>query len=110
MRRVQRLGLRQLSWTVPQGSGESSRKFRLIATDMDSTLLNRSSQVSAKSRDVISHLMQETNVHLAFCTGRMLPLIHPVVSRLEVEFSTVSYNGSFVVGPRCVCVMRLHCD
>lgn len=57
--------------------------FRLVATDMDGTLLNTHHDVSERSRRVLSQLLAR-GVHVIFATGRPFTDVNRIKRRLNI--------------------------
>ncbi|WP_270204869.1 Cof-type HAD-IIB family hydrolase [Streptococcus anginosus] len=72
-------------------------EFKILATDLDGTLLNSQLQLSEVNKSVLRDL-KEKGVHVVLCTGRpfngMAHLIDEI--GLDAEDYTISYNGSLV--------------
>jgi Cof subfamily protein (haloacid dehalogenase superfamily) len=68
---------------------------RLLAFDLDDTLLLPSGELSTRSRDALSAL-HERGVIIALASGRMLPTMLPVAEALPFSPAIVSYNGGQV--------------
>ena len=72
-------------------------EFKILATDLDGTLLNSQLQLSEVNKSALRDL-KEQGVHVVLCTGRpfngMAHLIDEI--GLDEEDYTISYNGSLV--------------
>jgi Cof subfamily protein (haloacid dehalogenase superfamily) len=68
---------------------------RLLAFDLDDTLLQPSGELSTRSRDALTAL-HERGVIIALASGRMLPTMLPVAEALPFSPAIVSYNGGQV--------------
>ena len=68
---------------------------RLIACDMDGTLLNKQHALSERSLRVLRGL-SERGVHVALCSGRSAPAIqdHATALALSRPLPVVAYNGA----------------
>ncbi len=71
--------------------------IRLIALDLDGTLLDDNKQISAATRDAL-HAAAARDVHIVLASGRMTPAITPVADDLAVDGPLTRYNG-----PRGIC-------
>jgi HAD superfamily hydrolase (TIGR01484 family) len=82
-----------------------ARKFALVATDLDGTLLNSKHALSPTSKRVLRRL-HERGVQVVLCSGRMLFAMEPYERELDIDMPMVCYNGSVVVGRKCVSRLR----
>ncbi|GAB6100337.1 Cof-type HAD-IIB family hydrolase [Halanaerocella petrolearia] len=69
--------------------------YKLVAIDMDGTLLNNNHQVSTKNREVINRLADQ-GVQFVLASGRPYQSLHPYTEELEVYLPLISANGSIV--------------
>ncbi|GAA0589908.1 phosphoglycolate phosphatase [Virgibacillus siamensis] len=67
-------------------------KIKLIALDMDGTLLTSNDEISDFTRDVIKNAL-ETNVHVVLSTGRWLQTCLPFAKQLELPSYLITANG-----------------
>ena len=75
--------------------------YKLIATDMDGTLLNSNSHISKQNEDAIINA-QEKGVIFVLASGRPTPAMIPFVSQLKLDKLNgylISYNGAAIT--RC---------
>ena len=75
--------------------------YKLIATDMDGTLLNSNSHISKQNEDAIINA-QEKGVVFVLASGRPTPAMIPFVSQLKLDKLNgylISYNGASIT--RC---------
>ncbi|MEC0247589.1 Cof-type HAD-IIB family hydrolase [Paenibacillus chitinolyticus] len=70
-------------------------QYKLIALDMDGTLLNEEKQVSPANREAI-YAALEAGVTVIFSTGRGVQSALPYAEELKLETPIVSVNGSEV--------------
>ncbi|MCZ6795059.1 MAG: Cof-type HAD-IIB family hydrolase [Planctomycetota bacterium] len=75
------------------------KKIRLIALDIDGTLLNDDKNVPPENLRALREA-RDAGVQVAISSGRMIPTIEPVEEMLEVDTVIIAYNGGKVVGPR----------
>lgn len=72
-------------------------EFKILATDLDGTLLNSQLQLSDVNKSAL-RVLKEKGVHVVLCTGRpfngMAHLIDEI--GLDEKDYTISYNGSLV--------------
>jgi len=78
---------------------KSPRSIRLIALDVDGTLLTDGKELPAVNREAL-HAAQAKGVHIAIATGRMIPSIEPIEELLGMDCALIAYNGAKVVTPR----------
>ena len=72
--------------------------IKLIATDMDDTLLNSSRRISPYSLDVLDRA-REKGVRFTICTGRMYDSSKIYVEMLKLTDPVIVYNGAMIVDP-----------
>jgi hypothetical protein len=75
------------------------KKIRLIALDVDGTLLDDRKELPAANREALQEAAAR-GVLVAISSGRMTPTIEPVAERLGIDCIVVAYNGGKVLGPR----------
>ncbi|CAM4382098.1 Cof-type HAD-IIB family hydrolase [Paenibacillus typhae] len=68
-------------------------KYKLLALDMDGTVLNRQHAISAENRRWISRAI-ESGISVMFATGREVQSVEPYVKELGLTSPMVSVNGS----------------
>ncbi|WP_035350822.1 Cof-type HAD-IIB family hydrolase [Fictibacillus gelatini] len=73
--------------------GDNKNRFKLIALDMDGTLLNDHSEVSEGNRKAIAEA-QERGVHVVLSTGRTLTTCRDYAQSLKLSSYLVTVNGS----------------
>ncbi len=83
-----------------------TRRIRLIALDVDGTLLDDRKGLPAANREALA-LVHSRGVHVAIATGRMVPAIEPIADLLGIDCDLIAYNGAKVVttradGRRCL--------
>lgn len=74
------------------------RMIKLIAIDMDGTLLNESHLITEKVKTAL-HEAIEAGIKIVLCTGRPLKAIYPYLEELELsqeEDYVISLNGTLV--------------
>ncbi|SRR5258708_17760975 len=67
--------------------------IRLLALDLDGTLLNSRGQVSAHNRSAIEKV-RERGVRVALATGRRFRDARPVAAELDLDAPLISHNGA----------------
>ena len=69
--------------------------IKLVALDMDDTLLNKQAEISARSSDVIRRAIAQ-GVTVTIATGRMFRSAQPFAARLGLDVPLITYNGALV--------------
>jgi hypothetical protein len=69
--------------------------FKLIAFDLDGTLLNSDKQISAYSKNVVKRLSAK-GIHCTIATGRILPDVKHHADELEIDIPLIMSNGSIL--------------
>lgn len=72
-------------------------KIRLVASDMDGTLLDPSSRISAENAAAIRELAQQ-GVEFVICSGRAFSDAHPAVREAGIRCSYICLSGALVCG------------
>jgi hypothetical protein len=80
-------------------AAKDPKRYKLVACDMDGTLLNAEHKVSARNRAALQRL-QAQGVHVVLCSGRMLRTLEPLESELGIDMNMVCYNGAMAVGEK----------
>jgi len=70
-------------------------KYRLIATDMDGTLLTRDGRITRRTMAAIS-ATREKGVVFTLSTGRPLQGVKKYIDLLELDCPVITYNGAVV--------------
>jgi len=73
-------------------------KFRLIALDIDGTLVNDEKRVPEANREALQRAVS-AGFHVAIASGRMTPRIEPVAEQIGIDPVIIAYNGGKVVAP-----------
>jgi len=71
------------------------RRYRMVALDLDGTLLNDAGQVSPDDAAALHH-MRELGALVVLASGRMTPTIRPCYHRLGIDGPVLAYNGAMV--------------
>ncbi|MED3653636.1 Cof-type HAD-IIB family hydrolase [Heyndrickxia sporothermodurans] len=69
-----------------------NRDIRLIALDMDGTLLNSKEEISEENKRVIARA-KENGIHIVLSTGRNFATVHEFAEDLELNSFLVTVNG-----------------
>lgn len=73
--------------------GEKDLDIKLIALDMDGTLLNEKCEVPEENREAIKEAM-EKGIHVVLSTGRSLLTCRDYAQSLELSSYLITVNGS----------------
>jgi Cof subfamily protein (haloacid dehalogenase superfamily) len=74
-------------------------QIKLIASDMDDTLLNRDNKISERNANAIRSALAK-NVIFMIATGRMFCSARPYALDLGLDVPLVTYNGALVKGAK----------
>ncbi|CAG9295300.1 Cof-type HAD-IIB family hydrolase [Celerinatantimonas diazotrophica] len=69
--------------------------YRLIASDLDGTLLNRNHQISPYTADVLTRI-QQNHVHILIATGRHYRDVRQIVKNFTFPMYLITSNGARV--------------
>jgi 5-amino-6-(5-phospho-D-ribitylamino)uracil phosphatase len=67
--------------------------IRLLALDLDGTLLNSRGKLTERNRQAIA-ATRECGVHVALCTGRRFRDARPIALELGLDVPLISHNGA----------------
>ena len=84
-----------------------ARAPRLIASDIDGTLLDRNHRVPRRNRDAVARAVQQ-GAYFALSTGRPFRWIAPVLEQLPVRPVCVTSNGAVLYDSAEDRVMSAH--
>lgn len=70
-------------------------KYKLVAMDMDGTLLNEKLEISSRTKKAIQQAKEE-NVQVTLATGRMYQSVLPFAQELGLAIPLITYNGALV--------------
>ena len=73
--------------------------IKMIALDLDNTLLNNEKEISKRNETVLKKL-HEQGIHVVLCTGRPINAIWPYIEQLGLttpDDYTITFNGGLVV-------------
>lgn len=73
--------------------------YRLVAIDMDGTLLNNDLKISPAARKVIKEVEQR-GIKVTLCTGRMFASAKKYADELGINVPLITYNGALVKNSR----------
>ncbi len=72
--------------------------YRLVAVDLDDTLLDEGLDISPQTREVIG-AVQQLGVIITLATGRMFCSAAAIARRLRIETPIVAYQGAIIKNP-----------
>lgn len=70
-------------------------KIRLVASDMDGTLLDPLSHISEENANAIREL-QQSGAEFVICSGRAYSGAHPIVSGAGIRCSYICLSGAMI--------------
>ncbi len=71
------------------------KNIKLVAIDMDGTLLDDSLVLSERNRNMINELLKK-GIHVVFATGRTFKAAQFYAKQLDKEIPLITYNGALV--------------
>lgn len=71
-------------------------KYKLVALDIDGTLINKERCLTPRTKEVIRQV-REQGTEVTLCTGRMFQAALPFARELELELPLIAYNGGLVM-------------
>lgn len=74
-------------------------QYKLIALDLDDTLLNSHLDVSVKNREAILKAKKQ-GVEVTLATGRMYRSALPIARKLQIDIPLITYQGALIKDPR----------
>ena len=81
----------------PRARSEGSG-YRVVAIDIDGTLLPHGGSISPRDRLAIERAIA-AGVIVTLASGRMFPLIEPLVRELGLTAPTICYGGALIIDP-----------
>ena len=70
--------------------------IKLVALDLDGTLVNDQLKISPKVLKVLNHLITQTDVRVVIATGRMFLSALPFAREIGVVEPVITYQGAMV--------------
>lgn len=70
-------------------------KIKMIASDMDDTLLNNERKISPRNLAAIKRALA-AGIVFTLATGRMYRSIKPFAEQLQLDVPLIAYNGALV--------------
>lgn len=74
-------------------------KYRLLAIDLDETLLDRDHHISPYNKEMIRRA-KDLGVHIIITTGRMYCSALPYYQELSLDTPMINYNGAIIVNSK----------
>lgn len=71
-------------------------KYKIMAVDMDGTLLNDKDEITPRTEEAIKSLVDK-GVVFTLCTGRPLQGIKRYIDQLRLDCPVITYNGAVIV-------------
>ncbi len=71
-------------------------KYRLLAVDIDGTLLNSKREITAKTKKAI-HQAIDKGIVFTISSGRPIQGVEMITKQLEVDIPVITYNGAMVI-------------
>ena len=75
--------------------GNKLSKYKLIAVDMDDTLLDSKLRISARAKKVIGKL-REQGIYITLSTGRMFRSVQRYAEDLGINLPLITYQGALI--------------
>jgi Cof subfamily protein (haloacid dehalogenase superfamily) len=69
--------------------------FKLVAIDLDGTLLNNDLKISGRTFNTLQETIKR-GINVTLCTGRMFASAYPYAKELELNVPLITYNGALV--------------
>jgi Cof subfamily protein (haloacid dehalogenase superfamily) len=79
---------------------QPSHPIRLLALDLDGTLLRHDKTIGRRTIDAL-HAARAKGVEIVLASGRMTPAMENTVDQLGLDLRLVSYNGASICQRRC---------
>ncbi len=74
-------------------------RIRLLAIDLDGTLLNSAKQVTKTTADILRTAREQTGVHIVLASARPPRSVMPFYELLDLDTPMINYNGALVYEP-----------
>ncbi|MFP4052485.1 MAG: Cof-type HAD-IIB family hydrolase [Phycisphaerae bacterium] len=74
-------------------------KIRLVAIDLDGTLLNSDKKVTETTSAILRSARRQTGVHVVLASARPPRTVRPFHSLLDLDTPMINYNGALVMDP-----------
>jgi Cof subfamily protein (haloacid dehalogenase superfamily) len=70
--------------------------FKLLALDLDGTLVSEQLTVSARVRNALRRVLEETDIRVVIATGRMFPSALAFANTLGIREPLITYQGAMI--------------
>src|SRR5690242_8019080 len=70
--------------------------IKLVALDLDGTIVNEQLEISSRTLKLLKHLIENTPVRVVIATGRMHASALPFARTLGIREPIVSYQGAMI--------------
>ena len=70
-------------------------KYKIVACDMDGTLLNGEGQLTERTVSTINRCANE-GLYVTLCTGRPYVALAPYLEKLDIRIPLITYNGGIL--------------
>lgn len=84
--------------TTPARAVRPEFPIRMIALDLDGTLLSSDRSISSRNRQAL-RAAHKKGIEIVLASGRMTPAMEDAAAQLELDVHLVSYNGAAVCSP-----------
>src|SRR6185503_4399179 len=81
----------------PQRDARPSQPIKMIALDLDGTLLRTDKSVGKRTREAL-RAAHAKGIEITLASGRMTPAMEKTAEALGIDCNIVSYNGAAVCG------------
>ncbi len=71
------------------------QKFKLIAVDLDDTLLSKELQITNRVKEAVAGV-QAAGIHFTISTGRMYPSAVRFARKLDINIPMITYQGALI--------------
>ena len=71
-------------------------KYRLMAVDMDGTLLNANDEITPRTQNAIKEITDK-GIVFTLCTGRPLQGVKKYIEQLDLDCPVITYNGAVII-------------
>ncbi len=75
-------------------------KIRLVAIDLDGTLLNSAKEITDVTAEILRRAHRQAGAYLVLATARPPRSVLPFYSLLELDTPMINYNGALILHPR----------
>jgi Cof subfamily protein (haloacid dehalogenase superfamily) len=80
----------------PQAESPHHHLIRMIALDLDGTIVNENLEISDKTLETIHYLHQHTDVRVVIATGRMFTSSLAFAKKLKIQEPIIAYQGALI--------------